>query len=156
MDYTKSPYLVRLFDFDVLHMELNTPLYMLVLVLVVMFLLNRWLFRPVLRTLDNRAGLVKSLHSTIDSHREEITRLTQHYETQLAQVRTEVARVRAESNRATQAEVDTILQQARTEAQSDFQAAMDDLHQQVDAAKRELGSAAERLAEQTTNRILQA
>ena len=41
MDYKASPHLVRIFDFDVLHMELNTPLYILALVLVVMFLLNR-------------------------------------------------------------------------------------------------------------------
>ena len=156
MDYKASPHLIEIFDFDILHMELNTALYVLVLVLVVMFLLNRLLFRPVLRTLENRARLMQKLQEAAKAHREEIARLGQDYEAKLATVRAEVARVRQESHRETQAEVDAILGQARKEAQVDYQAAMDDLRLQVDVAKRELGAASKRLAERTTQRILQA
>jgi F-type H+-transporting ATPase subunit b len=156
MDYKASPHLIEIFDFDILHMELNTALYILVLVLVVMFLLNRLLFQPVLRTLDNRSRLMTSLSEAAQSHRAEIARLNEDYEARLADVRAEVARLRQETSRQTHAEVDGILGQARKEAQADFQAAMDDLRQQVEAAKRELSDASQRLAEQTTNRILQA
>jgi len=156
MDYKASPYLVKIFDFDLLHLELNTALYILVLVLVVMFLLNRLLFQPVLRTLENRSRLIQTLQEAAKAQREEIAKLGRDYEAKLTEARAEVARVRQESHRGTQAEVDAILAQARKEAQADFQAAVADLRQQVELAKRELGSAAQRLAEQTTQRILQA
>jgi F-type H+-transporting ATPase subunit b len=156
MNYKASPHLIEIFDFDILHMELNTALYILVLVLVVMYFLNRLLFRPVLRTLDNRAALRESLDKAAGAHRDEVASLGKDYEARLADVRAEVAQVRQESSRQTQSDVDGILSQARKAAQQDFEAAMGDLHQQVEAAKRELGDASRRLAEQTTNRILRA
>jgi F-type H+-transporting ATPase subunit b len=156
MDYKASPHLIRIFDFDVLHMELNTPLYTLVLVLVVMFLMNKLLFRPVLRTLANRSKLLKSLEEAAARSRDQMGQLVRDYEAKLAEVRAEVARVRAESTRATRAEVDAILEQAHGQAQADFQAALGDLRKQVESARGELGTAAQRLAELTTNRILQA
>lgn len=156
MNYTQSPHLIRVFDFDVLHMELNTVLYIFVLVLVVMFLLNKLLFRPVLRTLESRARLMTELEQAQQGHREQMERLAEDYEARLADVRAEVARVRQESGRETQGEVTAILERARQEAQSEFQAAMDDLRQQIDQARQELGEASRALAEQTTHRILQA
>jgi F-type H+-transporting ATPase subunit b len=156
MDYKSSPHLIEVFDFDILHMELNTALYILVLVLVVMFFLNKLLFQPVLRTLDNRSRLKENLRGQETERLAAITRLAEEYEARLADVRAEVARVRAESHRATQAEVTAILEQAREAAQAEFRTALDDLQEQVTAAKRELGEASRRLAEQTTNRILQA
>lgn len=156
MNYKDSPHLVEVFDFDVLHMELNTPLYILVLVVVVLFFLNKLLFKPVLRTLDRRAQLADSLLATARGHREAIERLAQDYEAKLANVREEVARVRQEAMREAQAEVSTLLEQARADAQAEFQAAMTELQNEVQQARTSLGDASRRLAEQTTNRILQA
>lgn len=156
MNYQDSPHLVEIFDFDILHMELNTPLYILVLVVVVLFFLQKLLFKPVLRTLDNRAKMAESLRATAEGSQAEIERLAQDYEAKLVGVRDEVARVRQESMRTAQAEVSAILEQARTDAQADFQAAMTELQQEVQQAKTALGDASRRLAEQTTNRILQA
>ena len=50
MNFRDSEYLIPIFDFDILNMQLNTPLFILALVLLVMFLMNRLLFQPVLRT----------------------------------------------------------------------------------------------------------
>jgi F-type H+-transporting ATPase subunit b len=156
MDYKASPHLIRIFDLDLLHIELNTALFVLALVLVLMVALNRLLFRPVLRTLDNRVKLVKSLQEAAAGQREQMDVLAKQYEARLAAVRAEVARVRQESSRETVAQVEVILGQARKEAQADLQAALTDLNAQVQAAKQELGEAARRLADQTTQRILQA
>jgi F-type H+-transporting ATPase subunit b len=156
MDYTASPHLIRIFDFGVLHMEVNTPLYILVLVVVTMVLMHLLLFRPVLRTMDNRARLLQTLQASTTDARDRIEQLTRDYEAKLAEVRAEVARVRAESGRQTRADVDAVIEQAHQEAQAEYQAALADLRQQVEAAQRELSTASQRLAEQTTNRILQA
>lgn len=138
------------------HMELNSTLYLVVLAFVLMFLMNKLLFKPVLRTFVNRAKLLGELRESTARRREEMGELTRDYETKLAEVRAEVARVRAEGMRETQKEVGAILEQAHAEAQAAYQAALGDLQAQIDGARQELGSASQRLAEQTTNRILQA
>ncbi len=156
MDYTQSSHLVRFFDFGVLHMELNTPLYIFVLVLVVMFFLNKWLFRPVLRTLDNRERTMESLAEAAMNARGEFARLAEDYEDSLAQVRTEVAQVRAEQNRLAQQEVAAILEDSRTQARAEFDAAMGELEGEVAQAKAGLAASSRHLAEQVTNRVVSA
>lgn len=156
MNYKDSPHLIEVFDYDILHMQLNTPLFILVLVLVVMFLMNKWLFKPVLRTLDNRAALVKSLQDSAADHRAEIDRLMVEYEADLAKVRSEVAQVRQDGARETQQQVGAILEEARTAARGEFDSAMADLQGEVEGVKQELSAQTEKLAEQLTNRIYSA
>ncbi len=156
MDYKQSPHLIEVFDFDILHMELNTPLFILALVLVVMFFLHRLLFRPVLRTLDNRAQTMGSLEEAAAKQHEQTRGLVEDYERQLADVRANVAQVRHEGAREAQQQMSVILEQARSEAQQELERAMGELEGEVQQARQELTAAAERLAEQATNRILQA
>ncbi len=156
MSYEESPYLVELFDFQILHMELNTPLYMLVLVLAVMFLMHKLLFRPVIRTLENREQLQASLREAASNRRKEIELLTQDYERNLARVRAEVAQVRQESHREAQEAVGAILEEARREARAEFDSAMDELRREVEQARAGLEQASRQLAEQAANRILRA
>lgn len=156
MAYQASPHLIRVFDYEILHMELNTVLYILVLALVVMFLMNRLLFRPVLRTLENRESLMETLQGNTAQRREEVQRLTEQYREDLARVREQVARVRAESHRETQQAVNEILAQARSEAQAEFDRAMQDLQGQFDQARARVSDTAHTLAEQATRRVLSA
>ncbi len=155
MDYESSPYLIRIFDFDLLHLELNTPLFILALVLVVMASLHKLLFQPVLRTLENRQAHREALSEGVESHRAEIARLSGDYEADLANVRTEVARARAEHHREAQEQVERVLSQARSEAQADFEQAMADLRAQVDSASGELRAASRGLADQISQRLIQ-
>ena len=154
MDYKQSPHLVEIFNFDILHLELNTPLYILGLVLVVMFFMNKWLFRPVLRTLDNRAALRASQREAAQSHGAELTRLTGEYEEHLANARAEVSRVHQESHQEARAEVTRILAEARNEAQQRFDDAIADLKRQTEQAKGELEAATRGLAEQISERLV--
>lgn len=156
MNYLESTYLARIFDFGILHMELNTFLYTLSLILVVMFFLNKLLFQPVLRTLENRGKLESSLGKSTEDRHKEIERMTEAYQESLVKVREEVAKVRAESHKAIQTEVEGILSQARNEAQADFDKAMEDLNQQMETVRGELSATAQALAEQATNRIMGA
>ncbi len=156
MDYKASPHLIKVFDFGILHLELNTAIYILVLVLIVMFFMNKLLFQPVLRTLDQRTDLRSSLQDAAVRHQAEIARLTQDYEASLDRVRQDVARLRQESYRQSQQAVDAILDQARQEAEAEFQDAMADLNHQVSQAKDTLGGTSQQLAQQVTSRILGA
>ncbi|MBI4081221.1 MAG: ATP synthase F0 subunit B [Candidatus Lambdaproteobacteria bacterium] len=156
MDFRASKYLVEVFNFDVLHMQLNTSLFILGLVLIVMFLMNRWLFKPVLRTMQNRERLVVELHATSEAQRAEIGRLTQTYEEQLRQAREEVARVRQEARREAQQAVEAVLARARREAAAELAAAVAALGADVREARAQLGRSADLLAERVATRLLSA
>ncbi|MDH5559378.1 MAG: ATP synthase F0 subunit B [Deltaproteobacteria bacterium] len=67
----------EIFNFGVLHLEWPTALYIFVVFLITMFLLNTWLFKPILRTLENRRKVndknletIKNLSTAIDASRE--------------------------------------------------------------------------------------
>ena len=156
MDYRASDYLIPIFDFDVLHLQLNTPIYIFVLVLIVMFFLNRLLFQPVLKTLDARQAYLDKLQKSTSDQEEEIAKLTERYEVQLEVARKEVAQVRADARKEAQQAIDETLQQARQEADAELAKAMEELNREVEAARSGLGEAAQKLAEQATNRILNA
>ena len=87
MNFRDSEYLIPIFDFDILNMQLNTPLFIFALVLLVMFLMNRLLFQPVLRTLESRESFLGGLAEAAAGQREEIQRLSEDYEQNLEKVR---------------------------------------------------------------------
>lgn len=154
MNFKDSPYLVEIFDYDVLHLQLNTPLFILALVLVVMYFMNRWLFGPVMRNLAAREGLMTRLSEQTAAHRDEVAALMAAYGKHLEQAREEVARVRQEGRRESQQAVTAVLAQARQEAQADLAAALAELSGEVERAAGQLRQDAQRLAESVVNRIL--
>lgn len=145
---------IKVFDFGLLHMEVNTPLFILALVLVVMFALNFLLFRPVLRTLDNRKAQAAAQNGAAEGATAEIARLADQYEADLARMRNEVAQVRQEGQQAAQAEVSRILSQTREAAQADFEGSMAELRQQIGEAGTELEAAAAGLAGKISQRLV--
>ena len=145
---------IKVFDFGLLHMEVNTPLFILALVLMVMLALNFLLFRPVLRSLDNRKAQADAQNSAAEGAAAEIARLADQYEADLTRMRAEVAQVRQEGHQTAQAEVSQILSQARDAAQADFEATMGELRQQIGEAGAELEAAATGLAEQISQRLV--
>ena len=156
MDYKASEYLITLFDFNIVHMELNTALFVFVLVLIVMFSLNRLLFRPVLRTLDNRKAHTDQLAENALKDRQEIERLIETYTESLERVRGEVAQVRSETRKETQQAVEAILGKARAEAQAELQQALAELEREVSETREALQRSARELADQAAKRILAA
>lgn len=152
MDYRANA--IDVFDFDVLHMQLNTPVFILILVLVVMFFLNKLLFKPILRTLDNREGLLKSLQAENASSREEISTLAQSYQEKLEAVRAQVGQLRTEETRATQDLVAKIMEKAREDAAADLKVALAQLGEEVERAKTGLEESARRLADEAASKVL--
>lgn len=154
MDFKASKHLIPIFDYDILHMQVNTPLFILVLVLVVMFCLNKLLFQPVLRTLDRRAGILGDLARQAETHRAEVERLSQTYDADLAKARTEVAEVRQLAHMEAERASETIVQQARKAGEDAMDRAMTELRQDIARARSELSQAAQRLAASTATRVL--
>lgn len=154
MEYTASEKLVRLFDFGMLHMEANTVVFIFILLLVVMFFMNRFLFSPVLRTLDARAGALETMRTQVENGKKEIAQLSENYQASLEKVRAEVGEVRAESRKEAAQQVEEILKKARSQADQTLKAALSELEKEVAQASTELSQAAQGLAQKTADRIL--
>ena len=155
MDYQASEHLIPIFDFGVLHLELNTALFILVLVLVVMYAMNRLLFQPVLRTLDNRAASMEQIREATARHAGEVEQLEKNYEARLAKVREEVLQFRNEARREAQAEVAAILDEAREASGRDLESSLSGLEEELKALRGELFAGVEGLSERITQRVLE-
>ena len=155
MDYTKSDYLIRIFDYGVLHLELNTALFIFVLVLIVMYSMNRLLFNPVLRTLDNRTQMLGKLRDSTQQQLREIEALDRDYQTQFAQVREEVNTYRQEARRDAQDAVEAVLADARKAVEMDLSSALSDLEKEALRLRDELAQRVGGLAQQISRRVLE-
>lgn len=156
MDFKSSPHLIPLFDYDILHMQVNTPVFILVLVLIVMLCLNKLLFQPVLRTLDRRAGVLADLAARAEAQRAEVERLTQQYDADLAKARAEVATVRQLAHLEAGQATEEILKQAYKAAEESMDRAMTELRQDVARAWGELERDSRTLAAAVVDRVLGA
>jgi len=154
MDYRQHAF--EVFDFQILHLQLNTPLFIFVLLLIVMLALNYLLFRPILRTLDGRQAEYERLAKQAESQRAELAALTEQYKRDLDRVRGEVEVVRQQAHAASQKAQGEVLEKARKDAEAALQTALAELKTDVDAARKSLGRTARQLAEQTAERVLTA
>jgi len=154
MNYRASEHLIPIFDYGVLHLELNTALFILVLFLAVMLLLNRLLFKPVLRTLDGRAALLTGIQADNARKEQEIAKLTREYETRMAKIRDEVDQLRKESRRESAKAAEGILAAARQAAEQKLSAALAELEREIQRSRAEALAGAKGLAGQITRRVL--
>jgi len=79
-------------DYGLLHLQLATPVLVFFLLMFVLFMMNKLLFQPVFRTLDNRQKIAETSKTQTASIRVEILKLRQEYEEQLNAARAEVNR----------------------------------------------------------------
>lgn len=156
MDYRSSEFYRNIFDYDILFMDINTPLYIFVLVLIVMFFMQKLLFKPIQRTMDAREAHMDALHQRTRQHHAEIEQLTKDYNDRLDEVRSEVARVRQEARREAERTVAGILDRARQQIDADTKSAMADLELQVTQTRSELSQRATSLADEAITRVLGA
>ena len=156
MNFRDSDHLIPIFDFDILNMQLNTPLFILALVLFVMFFMNKLLFQPVLKALEERESYLSGLSEGAAGQKAEFQRLTEEYEQKLEHVKGEVAQVRQEARKEAQEAIDAILYKARQEADAELRQALSELDREVEQAKSELQQAVGGLAEKAAGQILNA
>ena len=54
-------------DYGMLHLQLATPVVVLIILFIMIFTLNKLFFQPVLRTLDNRNAVIEKKRKTRNS-----------------------------------------------------------------------------------------
>ncbi len=113
-----------------LDFELSTVVFTIVNLLILYFLLKKFLFQRVNRVMEERAALVKQTMDDAQSEKDQANALRQEYENNLAQANTQAAeildqakargeRVYAEYLDKAQAEAKAVREQARAQSQEE-------------------------------------
>lgn len=141
-------------DYGLLHFQLATPVFAFALLLIVMFLMNKWLFQPVFRTLNNRDKILDDGKAEIASVNAEVSRLTQEYETQLSAARKEVSDSYASARKEAQAQRDELLQKVRAKGEEELEKGKNTLQDEIKVAKEQLEKMTDTLAGLTSKTLL--
>ena len=80
-------------DYGLLHLQLATPTAVLIILFIMIVMLNKLFFQPVLRTLDNRKEVIDKSQKRVIQVNEELERLEQDFQQKLDAVRTEVLQI---------------------------------------------------------------
>ena len=81
-------------DYGLLHLQLATPFAVLIVLFIMIYALNKLLFQPVLRTLDNRTDSIAKSEQNIIQVSEEVESLKQDFQKKLDAVRLEALHLR--------------------------------------------------------------
>jgi F-type H+-transporting ATPase subunit b len=127
---------------DALGIDLQRTLIHVVNFLILLFILQRFLFKPVLTMLDQRAATIRDSVEAADRMRQEAARADQERNEALREARRqaeeivarasqEAERIRAEARTNAQEEAQRIITRAEQEANAERQTAMQELRGQV-------------------------
>jgi len=122
--------------------------------LVLVFILNRWLFGPLNQILSRRADEIASAQAAFDNARRTQEERLAAVEAQLAEARKEAFSIREAEQAAARQKRDGLLADARAEAMQRVEQARDELRREVDTARQELEARAEELAGNIAQRLL--
>ena len=81
-------------DYGLLHLQLATPFAVMIVLFIMIYALNKLLFQPVLRTLDNRSDAIAKSQQSVIQVSEEVESLKQEFQQKLDAIRTEALHLR--------------------------------------------------------------
>jgi F-type H+-transporting ATPase subunit b len=129
-------------------------LWVIFFVLLLTTLLDRLLFRPVLRVMEERARATRSARELAERSANEARLASAEFDRKTTEARAELYRQMDEMRRAATSERAEILSRTRAEAESEIAAASAKLAAEADEARRRLDADAEALGAAVAERIL--
>jgi F-type H+-transporting ATPase subunit b len=129
-------------------------LWVIFFVLLLTVVLDRLLFRPVLRVMGEREQAIRSARELAERSANEARLASAEFEKKTAEARTELYRQMDEMRRSAMNQRAEILARTRAEAESEIAAASAKLAAEADEARRRLSADADALGAAVAERIL--
>jgi F-type H+-transporting ATPase subunit b len=129
-------------------------LWVIFFVLLLTVILDRLLFRPLLRTIAQREAAVRSARELAERSANEARAATAEFEQRTSVARAEIYKQMDEMRRAAMAERADILAATRAEAEAGIAAASAPLHAEAEEARKRLTADADALGQAAAERIL--
>lgn len=134
--------------------HLPTLLSVAAAVVLLVFILERYLFRPLNDILETRRRRSEEARRELEEAQATQTARLEEIERRLSEARREAYEIREAGQRAGRERRDAQLEEARQEAQEMLQAAREEIEEELESAKDSLEGEAERLADMIAERLL--
>ena len=141
-------------DYGLLHLQLATPTAVLIILFVMIVTLNKLLFQPVLRTLDNRKEVISKCQKRVIQVNEELGKLEQDFQKKLDDVRAEVIHLRNTGHEKGIATQENTITVEREELQVELEKNVAELNGEIEAAKNYFAKLNQELSASISKQLL--
>ena len=123
-------------DYGLLHLQLATPFAVLIVLFIMIYALNKLLFQPVLRTLDNRTDAIAKSEQTVIQVSEEVESLKQDFQKKLDAVRIEALHLRNTGHEEGLAERESMILEERKTLENEIEKNIAELEGEIKSTKK--------------------
>ena len=123
-------------DYGLLHLQLATPFAVLIVLFIMIYALNKLLFQPVLRTLDNRTDAIAKSEQTVIQVSEEVESLKQDFQKKLDAVRMEALHLRNTGHEEGLAERESMILEERKTLENEIEKNIAELEEEIKSTKK--------------------
>lgn len=131
-----------------------TVLIQLLLVVLLMFILKRWVFKPYLSAIDERAKRTSATRASAEQLQQEADDIATRYETALADARTAALDAKLTLRTEGIETKDAIVSAARKEANSQIESAQAQIEEQVASERAALDERVDELAGLVVQKVI--
>ena len=122
-------------DYGLLHLQLATPFAVMIVLFIMIYSLNKLLFQPVLRTLDNRSEAITKSQQSVIQVSEEIESLKQEFQQKLDAVRTEALHLRNTEHEEGITERESMILEERQTLENELEKNIAELEEEIKSTK---------------------
>ena len=133
-------------DYGLLHLQLATPFAVLIVLFIMIYALNKLLFQPVLRTLDNRTAAIAKSEQTVIQVGEEVESLKQEFQKKLDAVRMEALHLRNTGHEEGLAERESMILEERKALENEIEKNIAELEGEIKSTKKKFSKLNEELS----------
>jgi len=133
-------------DYGLLHLQLATPFAVLIVLFIMIYALNKLLFQPVLRTLDNRTDAIAKSEQTVIQVSEEVESLKQEFQKKLDAVRMEALHLRNTGHEEGLAERESMILEERKTLENEIEKNIAELEGEIKSTKKKFTKLNEELS----------
>ena len=123
-------------DYGLLHLQLATPFAVMIVLFIMIYALNKLLFQPVLRTLDNRTDAIAKSEQTVIQVSEEVESLKQEFQKKLDAVRMEALHLRNTGHEEGLAERESMILEERKTLENEIEKNIAELEGEIKSTKK--------------------
>ena len=133
-------------DYGLLHLQLATPFAVMIVLFIMIYALNKLLFQPVLRTLDNRTDAIAKSEQTVIQVSEEVESLKQDFQKKLDAVRIEALHLRNTGHEEGLAERESMILEERKTLENEIEKNIAELEGEIKSTKKKFSKLNEELS----------
>ena len=141
-------------DYGMLHLQLATPTAVLIIILLMIVALNKLLFKPVLRTIDNRKKTIEENQEKVISVSKELEQLENEFQNKLDKVRFEVLHLRNHGYEEGISRREVMITEKRNELQNEIEKKLDELNGQIETTRNEFSKLNQELSASISKQLL--